>query len=412
MSKQRVVVTGMGMVSPIGLNVADSWAAAVAGTSGANRIEVFDAEGYPVRIGANLKDFDETVWLDKKEARRMDPFIRYGLAAAVQAVEDAGIAAVSEARKERIGVAFGSGIGGIITIQNTALTLDASGPRKVSPFFVPASIINMIAGHVSIRYGFKGPNIAIATACTTGAHNIGLGARMIQYGEADAVVVGGGEMATSPVTIAAFGAMKALSTRNDEPERASRPWDRERDGFVLGDGAGALVLESLEHARERGATIYAELAGFGMTADAYHITAPEEGHPGAIRAMELALADAAMTPAEIGYINAHGTSTPVGDRAECDAIKSVFGATPPPVSSTKSMTGHLLGAAGAIEAIFSIQAMREGVLPPTINLDDPDDGCDIDLVPHEAREAVVHAALSNSFGFGGTNGTLIFKRAP
>lgn len=410
MSKQRVVVTGMGMVSPIGLNVEDSWSAATAGRSGANTIELFDTEGYPVRIGANLKDFDETVWIDRKEARRMDPFIRYGLAAAVQAVEDSGIAAASDAEKERIGVAFGSGIGGIITIQSTALTLDASGPRKVSPFFVPASIVNMIAGHVSIRYGFRGPNIAIATACTTGAHNIGFGARMIEYGEADAVIVGGAEMATSPVTIAAFGAMKALSTRNDDPEAASRPWDRGRDGFVLGDGAGALVLESLERAQARGATIYAELAGFGMSADAFHITAPEAGHPGAVRAMALALGDAGMNPDAIGYVNAHGTSTPVGDLAECDAIKTVFGATPPPVSSTKSMTGHLLGAAGAIEAIFTIQAMRTGVLPPTINLDDPDDGCDIDFVPHQAREVRVDAALSNSFGFGGTNGTLVFKR--
>jgi 3-oxoacyl-[acyl-carrier-protein] synthase II len=409
MSRRRVVVTGLGMLSPIGNDVGTSWAAALAGKSGAGRIETFDTSDYPVRIAAMVKDFDPSAYLDKKEIRRIDPFIQYGLVAGIQAIADAGLPE-QPADGDRYGVAIGSGIGGINTIEETHTALLNSGPRRVSPFFVPASVINMISGNLSIRFGYRGPNLAVVTACTTGTHNIGLGARLIQWGEVDVMVVGGAEQATSPITVAAFGSMKALSTRNDDPERASRPWDRDRDGFVLGDGAGVLVLEEYERAKARGAKIYCEIAGFGMSGDAYHITSPAENGEGAVASMQNALRDAALDSADVDYINAHGTSTPLGDVAETVAIKRVFGAVPRlAVSSSKSMIGHLLGAAGAVEAIFTILAIRDQVLPPTINLQNPGEGCDLDYVPNVARKAQVRVGLSNSFGFGGTNGTLIFK---
>lgn len=410
MSGRRVVVTGLGMVSPLGLDVASSWSGILAGKSGAATIETFDVSDYSVQFAATVKGFDPTVCMDAKEARRVDVFVQYGMVAACQAMEDAGLTEIPEAEADRYGVAIGSGIGGIVTIEKTHETLLKSGPRRVSPFFVPGSVINMISGNVSIRYGLRGPNIAIVTACTTGTHNIGMAGRLIRDGDADVMVAGGAEMATSPVPLAAFSSMKALSARNDDPAAASRPWDRDRDGFVLGDGAGVLVLEEYEHAKARGATIYAELAGFGMSGDGYHITSPPEDGAGAVASMKNALRSAAMDPSEVGYINAHGTSTPQGDIAETRAIKTVFGEKPNlAVSSTKSMIGHLLGAAGSVEAIFSVLAIRDGVLPPTINLDNPDDACDLDYVPGTAREVPVKAALSNSFGFGGTNGTLIFR---
>lgn len=410
MSGRRVVVTGLGMLSPLGLDVASSWSGILAGQSGAATIETFDVSDYSVQFAATVKDFDPTRYMDAKEARRVDVFVQYGLAAASQAIEDAGLTDIPEAEGDRYGVAIGSGIGGISTIEKTHETLLKSGPRRVSPFFVPGSVINMISGNVSIRYGMRGPNLAIVTACTTGTHNIGVAGRLIRDGDVDVMVAGGAEMATSPVPLAAFSSMKALSQRNDDPTAASRPWDRDRDGFVLGDGAGVVVLEEYEHAKARGATIYAELAGFGMSGDAFHITSPPEDGAGAVAAMRNALRSAGMDPSEVGYINAHGTSTPQGDVAETQAIKTVFGAKPElAVSSTKSMIGHLLGAAGSVEAIFSILALRDGVLPPTINLENPGEGCDLDYVPGTAREVSVKAALSNSFGFGGTNGTLIFR---
>lgn len=410
MSGRRVVVTGLGMVSPLGLDVASSWSGILAGKSGAATIEAFDVSDYSVQFAATVKGFDPTVCMDAKEARRVDVFVQYGMVAACQAMDDAGLADVPEAESDRYGVAIGSGIGGIMTIEKTHETLLKSGPRRVSPFFVPGSVINMISGNVSIRYGLRGPNIAIVTACTTGTHNIGMAGRLIRDGDADVMVAGGAEMATSPVPLAAFSSMKALSARNDDPAAASRPWDRDRDGFVLGDGAGVLVLEEYEHAKARGAKIYAELAGFGMSGDGYHITSPPEDGAGAVASMKNALRSAGMDPSEVGYINAHGTSTPQGDIAETRAIKTVFGDKPNlAVSSTKSMIGHLLGAAGSVEAIFSVLAIRDGVLPPTINLDNPDDACDLDYVPGTAREVSVKATLSNSFGFGGTNGTLIFR---
>ena len=408
MSKRRVVITGLGLLSPIGNTVEEGWANTVAGVSGAAPIESFDVAGQSVTIGAAVKNLNVGDYIERKEARRMDPFIQYGLIAGVQAVRDAGLDDAN-GDGERIGVAIGSGIGGINTIEATHSTYMDRGPSRVSPFFVPASVINMISGQLSIKFGFRGPNIAVVTACTTGTHNIGFGMRMIQYGEADAMVVGGSEQATSPVTIAGFASMRALSTRNDDPQRASRPWDRDRDGFVLGDGAGVLVLEEYERAKARNADIYGEVAGFGMSADAFHITSPPDDGRGAVASMRNALADAGLEPGEIDYINAHGTSTPQGDIAETLSIKSVFGTdTKVPVSSSKSMIGHLLGAAGAVEGIFSVLALANNVAPPTINLDNPDPECDLDYVPHEARDVPISAALSNSFGFGGTNGTLIF----
>ena len=408
MTRRRVVITGLGMLTPIGHSTQESWENALAGKSGARSIEAFDTSDYAVRIHAPVKDFDVSPYLDAKEARRVDPFIQYGMAAGIQAVEDAGLASAS-LDVDRVGVAIGSGIGGINTIETTHSTLLKSGPRRVSPFFVTGSVINMISGNLSIRYGFKGPNLAIVTACTTGSHNIGMSARLIQYGEADVMVAGGSEYATSPTTIAAFASMKALSTRNDAPELASRPWDKDRDGFLLGDGAGVMVLESYEHARERGAKIYAELIGFGMSGDAHHITSPDDDGTGGAAAMRNALKDAAIDPSTIDYVNAHGTSTPVGDVAETRGIKAVLGAeTKAAVNSTKSMVGHLLGAAGSVEAIFTVLAVQNQLSPPTINLDEPGEGCDLDYVPNVAREMPIRAGLTNSFGFGGTNGTLIF----
>ena len=411
MSKRRVVVTGFGAVSPVGLTAAESWENVLNGRSGIGPLDVFDVSDFSTRIGGSVRNFDITQYISDKEAKKMDVFIHYGLAAGCQAIEHAGLAA-TEANAERIGVAIGAGIGGITGIEIGHNAFLKGGPRRISPFFVPSNIINMISGNLSIKYGLKGPNFAIVTACTTGTHNIGEAARVIMYGDADVMVAGGAEMATSPTSLGGFASAKALSRRNDDPQRASRPWDSERDGFVLSDGAGVMVLEELEHARRRGATIYAELVGFGMSADAYHMTQPPAGGEGAARCMEHALRDARLNPQDIDYINAHGTSTPAGDIAETQAVKMVLGdhAYRVAVSSTKSMTGHMLGAAGGIEAIFSVLALRDQVAPPTINLDHPDPACDLDYVPHHAREMKLQHVMSNSFGFGGTNGTLIFKR--
>jgi 3-oxoacyl-[acyl-carrier-protein] synthase II len=399
------------MVTPLGLDVKESWQAILAGKSGAAPIKAFDASGYGTHFAAEVKGFNAESYFAVKDARKMDLFIQYGLAAAIQAVDDAALN-VTEENASRIGVAIGSGIGGMPMIENTHVILQESGPRKVSPFFVTASIINMVSGQLSIRYGFKGPNIAIVTACTTGTHNIGQAMRMIAYGDADVMVAGGTEMATCPLGLAGFNSCRALSTRNDAPEKASRPWDKDRDGFVLGEGAGAIVLESYEHAKKRGATIYAELTGFGMSADAYHITSPDQEGAGFVSAMQNALRDSKVSPEAIQYINAHATSTRAGDELEALAVKKAFGdhSKQLVVSSTKSMTGHLLGAAGAVEAIFTILAIRDQVAPPTINLDNPSEGCDLDFVPHTARQMKIVHAISNSFGFGGTNGSLVFSR--
>lgn len=411
MSRRRVVVTGMGMLSPLGVDVPGTWQAILAGQSGIGPIEHTDLSAFSTRFGGSVKNFDVAQYLSPKEARKLDLFIQYGLAAGFQAVRDAGLD-INDSNRERIGVAMGSGIGGLTNIEETSQTLHDQGPRRISPFFVPGSIINMISGFLSIHLGIQGPNYAIATACTTGTHCIGMAARNIAYGEADVMIAGGSEMAACGLGMGGFGAARALSTRNDEPTRASRPWDKGRDGFVLSDGAGALVLEELEYARARGARIYAELVGFGTSGDAFHMTSPPEDGAGAARCMANALKDAGVAPSEVQYINAHGTSTSAGDLAEVRAIKAVFGdhAHRLAVSSTKSMTGHLLGAAGAVEAIFSVLAIRDQVAPPTINLDEPDEGCDLDFVPHEARRMPIDVVLSNSFGFGGTNGSLVFRR--
>jgi len=399
------------MVSPLGNDVPSSWQGILAGRSGIGLIEHMDLSAYSTRIGGSVKGFEIEQYLPAKEARKIDLFIQYGLAASFQAFRDSGLE-VTDANRERIGVAMGSGIGGLTNIENNCKSLFEQGPRRISPFFVPGSIINMVSGFLSIHLGLQGPNYAIATACTTATHCIGMAARNIAYGEADVMVAGGSEMAACGLGIGGFGAARALSTRNDDPAAASRPWDRGRDGFVLSDGAGALVLEELEHAKARGATIYAELIGFGMSADAFHMTSPPDDGAGASRCMRSALKDAGIDAGSVDYINAHGTSTPAGDKAEAAAIKSVFGeqAYRLSVSSTKSMIGHLLGAAGAVEAIFSVLAIRDQVAPPTINLDDPDDGCDLDFVPHEAKSRRIEVSLSNSFGFGGTNGSLVFRR--
>lgn len=410
MQGRRVVITGLGVLCPVGNSVEEAWQAILAGRSGAAPITSFDTSAHRVSFAAMVKNFDVAAHMDVKEARRVDPFVQYGVVAADQAVADSGLD-TNGVDPGRIGVALGSGIGGIGTINQNAQSLADKGPRRVSPFFVPSSIINMVSGNVSIKRGFAGPNIALATACTTGAHSIGLAARMIQYGDADVMIAGGSEASISELTLAGFASMKALSMRNHDPEGASRPWDVERDGFVLGDGAGVLVLEDYEHAKARDARIYCELLGFGMSADAFHVTQPQEGGQGAAASMRNALRDAALNPSDVQYINAHGTSTPLGDVAETDAIKSVFGAhTKTPVSSSKSMIGHLLGASGAVEAIITVLAIRDSALPPTINLYQPDEGCDLDYVPHEARQMPIERALTNSFGFGGTNGTLIFGR--
>lgn len=412
MSGRRVVITGMGAVTPLGNDIESTWQGITAGRSGIGKIDRFDATDYTTQIGGAVRGLEITDYLAAKEMRKMDAFLQYGLVASIQAVSDSRLTEDDALDSDRVGVAIGSGIGGLEFIEKNFRLLESQGPRKVSPFFVPASVINMISGNVAIRYGFRGPNIAITTACTTGTHNIGYAMRTIQHGDADVMLAGGSEMATTPTGVAAFAAARALSTRNDAPEKASRPWDKGRDGFVLSDGAGILVLEELEHARRRGAKIYGEVIGFGMSDDGHHITSPPEEGDGAQLSMRNALRDAAIQPDAVNYINAHGTGTMVGDLAEVAAIKAVFGdhAKHLSVSSTKSMTGHLLGAAGAIEAIFSVLAIRDGMLPPTINLDDPDEGCDLDFVPHKARKGDVRVSLSNSFGFGGTNGTLIFQR--
>ena len=427
-ASRRVVVTGLGLLTPLGNDVASSWQGLRDGRSGIAPMDSaqvgFDVDAFSTRFAGLVKDFDCTAYMEAKEARRLDVFVQYGIAAGLQAMADAGFTAKDTAKDttkdaasdsldpERAGVAIGSGIGGITSIEDTAILIRDNGPRKVSPFFVPGSIINMISGILSIRLDLRGPNIAVVTACTTGTHNIGLAADMIRNGQADVMLAGGAEKSTSPVGLGGFCAARALSTRNDDPQRASRPWDKERDGFVLSDGAGMLVLEELEHARKRGAQIYAELSGFGMSGDAHHITAPAPGGGGAMLCMRNALASAAMKPEEVDYINAHGTSTKVGDIAETEAVKEVFGAHAKKlcVSSTKSMIGHLLGAAGAAEAIICILALRDQIVPPTINLDNPDTGCDLDFVPHKSQKRKLEVVLSNSFGFGGTNGSLIFKK--
>ena len=410
MSKRRVVITGMGILSPVGNDLASNWEAIVAGRSGIAPITHFDASAFPTRIAGQVKGFDASRWIAPKDIKKMDTFVHYGVAASMMAVEDSGLDVAADG--ERVGVAIGAGIGGLKGIEDTTIKYHEGGPRKVSPFYVPSTIINMIAGQVSIMTGAKGPNVAAVTACTTATHNIGLAMRMIQYGDADAMIAGGAEYATTPTSLGGFCAMKALSTHNEEPTRASRPWDEGRDGFVMGDGAGILILEEYERAKARGARIYAELIGFGMSGDAFHMTAPSENGEGAARCMRNAINDAGIDVARIGYINAHGTSTPAGDLAETMAVKQALGdhARSVMVSSTKSMTGHLLGAAGGIEAVYSAMAIHTGVLPPTINLVNPSEGCDLDYIPNTARDAQVEVAMSNSFGFGGTNGTLVFAK--
>lgn len=412
MKARRVVVTGIGMVTPLGLTTHDTWQALLAGKSGVGPITQFDASQYTTRFAASVKNFDPTPYLNPKEVRKFDIFIQYAVAATKQAVDDAGLQ-ITDSNAGRIGVAVGSGIGGLPFIEKSHQTIMESGARRVSPFFIPGSIINMAPGLISMVHGTKGPNLSIVTACTTGTHNIGYAMRTIAYGDADVMIAGGAEMAISPLGVGGFAACRALSTRNDEPEKASRPWDKDRDGFVLGDGAGILILEEYEHAKKRNAKIYAELIGFGMSADAYHITSPDPDAKGFVATMAHAISDAGISADKINYINAHGTSTPAGDEVEIKAIKLLFkeDAKKLAISSTKSMTGHLLGAAGAVEAIFSVLAIRDQIAPPTINLDNPSDSCDLDLIPHTARKMKIEVALSNSFGFGGTNGSLIFRAA-
>jgi len=411
MSKRRVVITGMGIVSPVGNDLASAWDNITHGRSGIGPITHFDPAAYATRIAGEVRGFDPTAYIPAKEAKRMDPFIHYGVAAGLMAIRDAGLE-ILESNAERIGTIIGSGIGGILGIEETTLRLSEGGPRKVSPFYVPSTIINMVSGHLSILTGIKGPNFSAVSACATANHSVGMAMRLIQYGDADVMVAGGAERGSSPTSVAGFCSMKAMSTRNDEPTRASRPWDAERDGFVMGDGAGVLVLEEYEHAKARGARIYCELAGFGASSDAHHMTAPAEDGEGAARCMIAALNDAGINADQVGYLNAHGTSTPLGDLAETMAMKRALGdhAYRTLVSSTKSMTGHLLGAAGGVEAVFSILAIHHGIAPPTINLDTPGEGCDLDYVPNVAREKTINVAMSNGFGFGGTNGTLVFRR--
>ncbi|BBL25962.1 MULTISPECIES: beta-ketoacyl-ACP synthase II [Comamonas] len=413
MSRRRVVVTGLGCISPVGNTVAEAWANLLAGKSGIGHITKFDATNFSCRIAGEVKGFNVEDYMSAKDARSMDTFIHYGIAAAEQAVKDAGLPtgeALSDDLATRIGCVLGSGIGGLPLIENTQIELSNRGPRRITPFFVPASIINMVAGHVSMRFGFKGPNLSVVTACTTGLHCIGEAGRMIEYGDADIVVAGGTEATVSPLGVGGFAAMRALSTRNDDPTAASRPWDKDRDGFVLGEGAGVLVLEEYEHAKARGAKIYAELSGYGMSADAGHMTAPNMDGPR--RAMLNAMRNAGVNPDQINYLNAHGTSTPLGDQNESNAIKAALGdaAFKTVVSSTKSMTGHLLGGAGGVESVFTVMALHDQKIPPTINLDNQDPGCDLDYCANVARDAKIDVALKNNFGFGGTNGSLIFKR--
>lgn len=411
--KRRVVITGLGMVCPVGLNVSDSWANILAGKSGIRALSHFDVERFSTRFGGSVWDFDITEYMTAKQARKMDPFMHYGVAAGHQAFIDSGLA-VTDENAHRIGVSIGSGIGGVSGIEKGYDTFHKSGPRRISPFFVPSNIINMISGNLSVMYGLQGPNIAVVTACATGTHSIGDAARLIEYGDADVMVAGGAEMASSPTCLGGFAAARALSTRNDDPETASRPWDKDRDGFVLSDGAGVVVLEEYEFAKKRGATIYAEVLGYGLSGDAYHMTLPSKGGEGASRCMNLALKNAGVNPEQIDYINAHGTSTPAGDVVECQAVKASFGehAYKLAMSSTKSMTGHGLGAAGGMEAIFTALCIRDQVASPTINIfnQDIEAGCDLDFVPNTARDMKVDIALSNSFGFGGTNGTLVLGK--
>ena len=411
MSKRRVVVTGLGIVCPLGSTVSDAWAAVLRGESGISPITRFDPAAFPVRFGGAVRGLDLAAYLPPKEARRMDPFMHYGIAAGVQAVADSG-ADFEKLDRDRCGVVMGAGIGGLSTIESEHDAFLAGGARRISPFYIPGSIINMLAGHLSIRFGLRGPNLGVVTACTTSTHALGLAARCIQYGDADLVISGGAEMGTTPTAVAGFAQAKALSMRNDSPASASRPWDLNRDGFVIGDGGGAMVLEEYEHARRRGARIYAELAGFGMSGDAHHITAPPADGAGARLAMQNALRDAGVNPGEVQYLNAHATSTPLGDKAETAAIKATFGdhAYKLAVSSTKSMTGHLLGAAGVVEALFCVLALRDQVAPPTINYETPDPDCDLDFVPNTARAMRIDVTVSNSFGFGGTNGSLVVRR--
>ncbi len=409
--KRRVVITGLGIVSPIGVGVPAAWESIIQGRSGIGRVTRIDPSAYASQIAGEVRGFDIGQYLSMKEARKMDLFIHYGLAAAMEAIADSGLH-ISANIAERVGVSIGSGIGGLPGIESEHQIVTESGPRRISPFFIPRCIVNMVSGHVSIMYGAKGPNIAMATACSTGTHSIGEAARFIEYGDADVMIAGGAEAAISPLGLGGFSAARALSTRNDDPEKASRPWDKDRDGFVLGEGAGVLVLEEHDFALRRGARIYAELPGYGMSSDAYHMTQPTPAGEGAARCMRAALRNAGVAPEMVGYINAHGTSTPLGDRSESDAVHTVFGehARRLAMSSTKSMTGHLLGAAGGVEAVFTSLTLHRGVLPPTINLDQADEGCDLDYVPHQARKAEVEVALSNSFGFGGTNSSLVFRR--
>lgn len=408
---RRVVVTGLGIVSPLGNDLASSWDGIVNGRSGIGPITHFDASAFTTRIAGEVRNFDITQWVNPKDAKKMEEFIHYGVAASLMAIQDAGIT-VDESNAERIGALIGSGIGGLLGIEEQTIKYNEGGPRKVSPFYVPSTIINMLPGQVSLLTGIKGPNFSAVSACATANHSIGMAMRMIQYGDADVMVAGGAERGSSPTSVAGFCSMKAMSTRNDEPAKASRPWDKDRDGFVLGDGAGILILEEYERAKARGARIYCELAGFGASSDAFHMTAPSENGEGPARCMVAAMKDAGINAEDVGYLNAHGTSTPLGDLAETLAIKRALGdhAYKTMVSSTKSMTGHLLGAAGGVEAIFSVLALHHGIIPPTINLDEAGEGCDLDYVPHAARQVQVDVAMSNGFGFGGTNGTLVFKR--
>ena len=407
----RIVVTGMGAVCPVGNTVPEAWQNILAGRSGIGPIAAFDATNFSTRISGSIKNFDIEQYISAKDARKMDPFIHYGMAAAIQAINDSGIE-ITAANSRRVGLLIGSGIGGLPGIEKGYQAFLDGGPRKISPFFVPSNIINMISGNLSIKYGIRGPNYALVSACSTGAHSIGIAARHIERGDVDIMIAGGSEFATSPTGVGGFASARALSTRNDDPERASRPWDKDRDGFVLSDGAGVIVLESLAHAVQRGARIYAELVGFGMNSDAYHMTSPSPNGEGAAECMSLALADAKLNPEQIDYINAHGTSTPAGDKAETDAVKRMFGAHAYKLamSSTKSMVGHMLGAAGGVEAVFSILSLRDQVAPPTINLETPDPECDLDYVPNVARAMKLDIVLSNSFGFGGTNATLAFRK--
>ena len=412
MSKRKVVLTGMGIISPVGNSLESAWSAISNSQSGIAPLTAFDASGFKTQFAGEIKNFDIGQWLNPKEARKMDPFIHYGMAAALDAVRDSGIEEYAQLDRNRVGVNVGSGVGGLDGIEKTTLKVEKQGPRRISPFYIPSTIINMVSGDLSIRNGYKGPNISIVSACSSATHSIGLAARMIAYGDADVMICGGAEFGTTPTAMGGFSAARALSTRNDDPQAASRPWDKDRDGFVLSNGAGVVVIESEEHARKRGARIYSEIAGFGMSGDAFHMTSPPPGGEGAARCMQVAIADAGVNPEEIDYINAHGTSTPAGDTAESDAVKSVFGehAYNLIMSSTKSMTGHLLGAAGGVEMIFTALALRDNLAPPTINLDEPNPENDLNYAAHTAVEKPINMAISNSFGFGGTNGSLLLKR--